>query len=145
MKRHANVVWKGSLTQGSGTLNTQSSALQEVPLTFKARFEDESGRAGTNPEELIAAAHAGCFSMQLAHMLAENGTPAESLETSAEVEVQPAAGGGFEITRSALKLTGRVSGIEEAKFREIAEKAKAGCPVSKALKAIDISLDITFS
>lgn len=145
MKRHANVVWKGSLTQGSGTLNTQSSALQETPLTFKARFEDESGRAGTNPEELIAAAHAGCFSMQLAHMLAENGTPAESLETTAKVEVQPASGGGFEITGSALTLTARVPGIEEAKFQEIAEKAKAGCPVSKALKAIDISLDINFA
>jgi osmotically inducible protein OsmC len=145
MKRHANVVWKGSLTQGSGTLNSQSSAFKETPLTFKARFEDESGRAGTNPEELIAAAHAGCFSMQLAHMLAENGTPAESLETTSEVEVQPAAGGGFEITGSALKLSARVSGIDEAKFREIADKAKVGCPVSKALKAINISLDITFS
>jgi len=97
MKRHANVVWKGSLTQGTGTLNSQSSALKEMPLTFKARFEDESGRAGTNPEELIAAAHAGCFSMQLAHMLAENGTPAEFLNTTAEVEVRPlrAAGSKF--------------------------------------------------
>jgi len=145
MDRHATAVWQGNLKEGSGTLISQSSALSGLPYSFKARFEDESGQSGTNPEELIAAAHAGCFSMQLAHMLAENGTPAESLETSAEVEVQPAAGGGFEITRSALKLTGRVSGIEEAQFREIAEKAKAGCPVSKALKAIDISLDITFS
>ena len=143
MKRHANVIWKGSLTQGSGTLNTQSSAFQETPLTFKARFEDEQGRAGTNPEELIAAAHAGCFSMQLAHMLAENGTPADSLDTTSEVEVKPAAGGGFEITGSALRLNAKVPGLDEAKFREIAEKAKVGCPVSKALKAINISLEIT--
>lgn len=145
MKRHANVVWKGSLTQGTGTLNSQSSALKEIPLTFKARFEDESGRAGTNPEELIAAAHAGCFSMQLAHMLAENGTPAEFLNTTAEVEVRPAAGGGFEISGSALKLNARVPGLDEARFREIAESAKANCPVSKALRAIDITLDISFA
>ena len=145
MKRHANVVWKGSLTQGSGTLNTQSSALQEIPLTFKARFEDEAGRAGTNPEELIAAAHAGCFSMALSHMLAENGTPAERLETTAEVEVRPASGGGFEISGSALKLNARVPGLDEETFREIAGKAKEGCPVSKALKAINITLDITFA
>lgn len=145
MKRHANVIWKGSLTTGSGTLNTQSTALKDTPLTFKARFEDEAGRAGTNPEELIAAAHAGCFSMQLAHMLAENSTPAETLDAKSEVEVRPAAGGGFEITSSAITLNAKVPGLDEAKFREIAEKAKVGCPVSKALKAINITLDINFA
>lgn len=145
MKRHANVIWKGSLTQGSGTLNSQSEAFKDAPLTFKARFEDEEGRSATNPEELMAAAHASCFSMQLAHMLAENGTPADKLETRAEVEVKPASGGGFEITGSALKLSAQVPGLDKEKFTEIAEKAKVGCPVSKALKAINITLDINFA
>lgn len=140
MKRHATAVWKGALADGSGTLDSQSGALNSLPYTFKGRFQDESGKSGTNPEELIAAAHAGCFAMQLSHFLAENGTPAQSLEATAEVHYGPAEGGGFEITESALTLTGKVAGIDEAKFTELAEKAKAGCPVSKALGAIKVSL-----
>jgi osmotically inducible protein OsmC len=141
MKRHATAIWKGTLTEGKGTLDSQSGALDKLPYTFKGRFQDESGRSGTNPEELIAAAHAGCFAMQLSHFLAENGTPADSLEATAEVHYGPAQGGGFEITESAISLTGKVPGIDEAKFRELADKAKAGCPVSKALGAIKVSLD----
>jgi osmotically inducible protein OsmC len=141
MKRHATAVWKGSLTEGSGNLDMQSGAFSGQPYSFKGRFQDESGKSGTNPEELIAAAHAGCFAMQLSHFLAENGTPAEKLDATATVHYGPADGGGFEITESALSLTGTVPGIDEAKFKELAEKAKAGCPVSKALGAIKVSLD----
>lgn len=141
MNRHATAIWKGTLREGSGTLDTQSGAFSGQPYSFKGRFQDEEGRSGTNPEELIAAAHAGCFAMQLSHFLAENGTPAEKLDAKAVVSLAPAAGGGFEITESALTLRGTVPGIEEAKFVELAEKAKAGCPVSKALGAIRVSLD----
>jgi osmotically inducible protein OsmC len=141
MHRHANAVWKGTLTEGTGTLDTQSGALANVPYSFKGRFQDESGKSGTNPEELIAAAHAGCFAMQLSHFLAENGTPAQKLDAKAVVTYGPAAGGGFEITESALTLTGTVPGIDAAKFKELADQAKAGCPVSKALGAIKVTLD----
>jgi osmotically inducible protein OsmC len=141
MNRTATANWKGSLTEGSGSLDTQSGSFASTPYSFKGRFQDESGKSGTNPEELIAAAHAGCFAMQLSHFLAENGTPAENLEAKAVVTYGPAAGGGFEITESALTLVGKVPGIDEAKFKELADQAKAGCPVSKALGAIKISLD----
>lgn len=137
MKRTATANWQGSLTDGNGTLDSQSRALAALPYTFKGRFVDESGQSGTNPEELIAAAHAGCFAMQLAHFLAENGTPAEQLRVSAAVELIPGTG----ITGSALTLEGKVPGIDAAKFAEIAERAKLGCPVSKALGAINVTLD----
>lgn len=137
MDRHATAIWKGNLKEGTGTLDTQSGAMKGLPYSFKARFEDESGQSGTNPEELIAAAHAGCFAMQLSHFLAENGTPAEKLEAKAVVTLVPGTG----ITGSALTLTGTVPGIDEARFKELADKAKAGCPVSKALGAINVTLD----
>jgi osmotically inducible protein OsmC len=141
MHRQATAIWKGTLTEGSGTLETQSGALAGIPYSFKGRFQDESGKSGTNPEELIAAAHAGCFAMQLSHFLAENGTPAEKLDAKALVTYGPAAGGGFEITESAITLVGAVPGIDAGKFKELADKAKASCPVSKALGAIKVSLD----
>lgn len=141
MNRHATANWQGALKDGTGTLDVQSGAFSRQPYSFKGRFQDESGKSGTNPEELIAAAHAGCFAMQLSHFLAENGTPAQNLEAKAVVTYGEASGGGFEITESALQLTGNVPGIDEAKFKELAEKAKAGCPVSKALGAIKITLD----
>ena len=137
MQRHATAVWKGDLRSGTGTLDTQSGVLKGSAYSFKGRFEDESGKAGTNPEELIAAAHAGCVAMQLSHFLAENGTKAERLEAEAVVTVIPGTG----ITESALKLTAKVPGIDNAKFQELAQKAKAGCPVSKALGAIKVTLD----
>ena len=89
MDRHATAVWKGALKDGSGTLDSQSGAIAKLPYSFKGRFEDESGKSGTNPEELIAAAHAGCYAMQLSHFLAENGTPAEKLEARAVVTLVP--------------------------------------------------------
>jgi lipoyl-dependent peroxiredoxin len=137
MDRHATAVWKGALKDGSGTLDSQSGAIAKLPYSFKGRFEDESGKSGTNPEELIAAAHAGCYAMQLSHFLAENGTPAEKLDAKAVVTLVPGTG----ITGSALTLVATVAGIDEAKFKELAEKAKAECPVSKALGAINVSLD----
>ena len=137
MDRTANAVWKGNLKEGNGTLDTQSGALKGTPYSFKARFEDESGKSGTNPEELIAAAHAGCYAMQLSHFLAENGTPATELDAKAVVTLVPGTG----ITGSAITLVGKVPGIDAAKFKKLAEKAKAECPVSKALGAIKVSLD----
>lgn len=137
MKRTGKAVWQGALKDGGGTLDTQSGALSALPYSFKGRFEDESGRSGTNPEELIGAAHAGCFAMQLSHFLAENGTPASRLEATAEVELVAGTG----ILASRLTLVGEVPGIDEATFRSLAEKAKDGCPVSKALGAIEVTLD----
>ena len=137
MDRNATAIWKGTFKEGSGTLDSQSGALANLPYSAKGRFEDESGKSGTNPEELIAAAHAGCFAMQLAAFLANNGTPADKLEATAVVTLVPGTG----ITGSAITLVGTVPGIDEAKFKELAEKAKAGCPVSKALGAINVSLD----
>jgi osmotically inducible protein OsmC len=137
MDRHATAVWQGTLKEGKGVIDTQSGALKDVGYSFKGRFEDESGKAGTNPEELMAAAHAGCFAMQLSHFLAENGTPADRLDAKAVVTLVPGTG----ITGSALTLTGKVPGIDEAKFKELAEKAKAECPVSRAFGAINVSLD----
>jgi len=136
MKRTAVANWSGTLMEGKGTLDTQSGAFKAQPYTFKGRFADESGRSGTNPEELIAAAHAGCYAMQLSHFLAENGTPATNLNVTAAVELIPGTG----ITGSALTLEGHVPGIDAAKFTELAEKAKAECPVSKALGAINVTL-----
>lgn len=137
MDRHATAVWKGALKDGSGTLDSQSGAIAKLPYSFKGRFEDESGKSGTNPEELIAAAHAGCYAMQLSHFLAENGTPPEKLDAEAVVTLIPGTG----ITGSALTVVGTVPGIDEAKFKELADKAKTECPVSKALGAIKVSLD----
>jgi osmotically inducible protein OsmC len=137
MKRTATANWNGSLKEGAGTLDTQSGAFAAQPYTYKGRFVDESGQSGTNPEELIAAAHAGCFAMQLANMLAENGTPPDALKVTAAVELIPGTG----ITGSALTLEAKVPGIDQAKFAELADKAKATCPVSKALGAINVTLD----
>lgn len=137
MKRTATAVWSGDLKTGKGAISTQSGVIADSPYTFKARFEDESGQSATNPEELIAAAHAACFTMQLSHFLAEAGHPAAKLTTVAEVEVKPGVG----ILKSALTLTGDVPGMDQAAFIEQAKKAKEGCPVSKALAAIEITLD----
>jgi osmotically inducible protein OsmC len=136
--RHAEVTWNGSLIEGRGRIDsTTSGVLDSRPLTWAARAED--GPAGTSPEDLIAAAHAGCFAMALSHALAEAGTPPEELNTSATVTFQPGVG----ITRSALTVRGRVPGIGEEAFRAAAEDAKENCPVSKALAAVpEITLEV---
>ncbi|EAU41032.1 osmotically inducible protein C, putative ATP/GTP binding protein [Fulvimarina pelagi HTCC2506] len=140
MKRQAIALWKGALADGKGHLTTQSGALENRGYSFKSRFEDESGQAGTNPEELLAAAHAGCFAMQLSHMLAESGSPADELNAKSVVDIQQVEG-GFAIKTSAITLEAKVPGIDEAKFKELATKAKEGCPVSKALSGVEITLD----
>jgi osmotically inducible protein OsmC len=141
MKRTAQAQWSGALKDGKGSISLQSGVLKDSPYTFKARFEDESGKSATNPEELIAGAHASCFTMQLSHFLAEAGHPAAKLTTTSEVTIGPVEGKGNTITKSALTLRGNVPGMNDAQFQELAAKAKAGCPVSRALGAIEITLD----
>jgi osmotically inducible protein OsmC len=136
--RRADVTWRGSLTDGSGTITkTTSGAIGEQNVSWAARSED--ARAGmTSPEELIAAAHAACFSMALSAGLAKGGTPPEELQTSATVTFQPGEG----ITKIALTVEGSVPGLDADGFREAAEGAKANCPVSKALAGVpEITLD----
>lgn len=129
--RTANVTWKGSLMEGAGTIESvQSGAFGPLDVTWASRTEEPDGR--TSPEELIAAAHAACFSMALSHGLAQAGTPAEKLETSATVTFVPGTG----ITRIALAVQGSVPGMDDDAFRSAAEAAKDGCPVSKALAAV---------
>jgi osmotically inducible protein OsmC len=136
MKKTASAVWHGGLKDGKGQLSTESGALKQAPYGFNTRFE---GSPGTNPEELIGAAHAGCFSMALSMMLGEAGFTAERIDTHAEVSLDKQAE-GFAITAVHLILKASVPGASEAQFQEIANKAKAGCPVSKVLNAT-ISLD----
>lgn len=138
MKKKAWAVWTGSVKEGGGTISTETGVLKEAPYGFKSRFE---GGKGTNPEELIGAAHAGCFSMALSSMLGAEGFTPETIETHAEVTLDK-SGEGFEITKSHLVVTAKIPGIDKAKFDEIAGKAKAGCPVSKLLKA-EITMDAT--
>ena len=135
--RHAEVTWNGSLIEGDGRIDSSTSGvLDSRPLTWKARAEDDPN--GTSPEDLIAAAHAGCFAMALSHELATGGTPADELKTSATVTFQPGEG----ITRIALSVRGRVPGIDEAAFVTAAQTAKENCPVSKALAAVpEITLE----
>ena len=133
----ATATWEGALRNGKGQFKAKSGSFQGS-YSFSTRFE---GAKGTNPEELIAAAHASCFAMQLSHFLAEAGHPAAKLATDAEVTIGPVPSGGQAISKSALTLRGNVPGMSEAQFIELANKAKAGCPVSKALGAIEITLD----
>ncbi len=131
IKRTANAVWHGTGKDGSGTLSTQSGTLANVPYSFVARFGDGKG---TNPEELIAAAHAGCFSMQLSFLLTAANFPPEELKASA-VLIMESDGGGWKIITVELTLVAKVPGIAAEKFQEIAAQAKAMCPVSKVLNA----------
>lgn len=131
MIKKAWAIWKGGIKDGGGTISTETGVLKEAPYGFKARFEDGPG---TNPEELIGAAHAGCFSMALSLMLGEAGMTPEKIETHADVTLEK-VGDGFEITKSHLRVTAKIPNADQAKFEEIANKAKAGCPVSKLFKA----------
>ena len=136
MIRHANAVWRGTGRDGAGDLTTQSGVLSSTPYTYRTRFE---GEPGTNPEELLAAAHAGCFTMQLAFLLQRAGFTPTELKTQAAVALDP-DGQGFRISRSALTLEAQVPGIEPAQFEALARTAETNCPVSKALNA-EITLD----
>jgi lipoyl-dependent peroxiredoxin len=136
MIRNAKAVWQGTGRAGNGHLSTDSGVLADTPYSFKTRFENEKG---TNPEELLAAAHAGCFTMALAFRLQRAGyTPAE-INTEAAVTLEP-EGEGFRISRSALTLRAKVPNLDETKFVELAKDAEETCPVSKVLKA-EITLD----
>ena len=138
MKTDGSAVWSGGIKDGKGAISTKSGALKEYPYGFAARFE---GKLGTNPEELIGAAHAGCFTMALSLILGEAKLTADQMETTAEVTLDK-EGDGFAITAVHLTLKAKVPGATKEKFEELANKAKTGCPVSKLLKA-NITMDAT--
>ena len=142
MKRTANAVWKGTGKEGKGTLTTQSGAFKEQPYSFRMRFQNEDGKEGTNPEELIAAAHAGCFNMALAVQLSNAGFTPGELKTEAKLHLETVEGAPT-ITKIELTLVAEVPGIGKEKFMELANGAKANCPVSRVLKAAEITLDAT--
>ena len=140
MKKHASAHWQGNLKQGKGTISTESGVLSATPYGFNTRFEDTPG---TNPEELIGAAHAGCFSMAFSMLLGEEGFTPDSIDTKATVTLDK-VDDGFAITAVHLLMKATIPKIDQAAFQTIANKAKAGCPVSKLLNA-DITLDATLS
>ena len=133
MKRSANAVWKGSLKEGQGTFDVASGAIKATSYSFKTRFE---GTPGANPEELIAAAHASCFSMAVGAQLNERGITPESIETNCDITFE-----NLTLTKSALATTVTARGADKAKIEEAAAAAKAGCPISKVLK-LEIALDL---
>jgi osmotically inducible protein OsmC len=136
MKRSASAVWTGDLRSGKGTISTESGVLSETPYSFKTRFEQGTG---TNPEELIGAAHAGCFSMALSVELQKAGLIAERIATKADVTLEQKVG-GFAITAVHLTLRAKVPGASQSDFEEATQAAKTGCPISKLLRA-EITLD----
>ena len=140
--RTASAHWSGSLSDGSGAISTETGTLSETPYSFETRFGDERGTSGTNPEELLGASHAACFTMQLSHMLAEAGHPAERAETEAQVHLKKVPG-GFEIPSIHLVLAATVPGMSDDEFQRIATEAKETCPLSKVLRAAEITLDAT--
>ena len=138
MKTHGSAIWRGGIKDGVGAISTKSGALTGYPYGFGSRFE---GKAGTNPEELIGAAHAGCFTMALSLVLGEASLVADQMDTTADVTLESLAE-GFTITSVHLTLRAKVPGIDQTTLEELANKAKAGCPVSKLLRA-KITLDAT--
>ena len=140
MKTTGSAVWSGGIRDGQGAISTHSGALKDYPYGFASRFE---GQKGSNPEELIGAAHSACFLMAFSLMLGEAGLTADRMEATAEVTLDR-EGEGFAIKSSHLTLKAAIPGADDARFKEIAEKAKAGCPVSKLLKA-EITLDATLA
>lgn len=138
MQKWGSAVWKGGIKDGQGVISTQTAALREAPYGFRSRFEDG---LGTNPEELIGAAHAGCFSMALSLMLGNAGLKADRIQTKADVTLDK-DGDGFSITKVHLTVKAVVPGTDQAGFEKIANQAKEGCPVSKVLNAT-ISMDAT--
>ncbi len=141
MDRSASAVWHGDLKSGKGVISTQTGTLKEAQYSFKSRFEEG---VGTNPEELIAAAHAGCFTMAFSNELASAGHVADSVSTTAVVTMVPVDGKPT-VTEIHLTCEGKVPGIDAAKFAEIANGAKQGCPISRLLAAAKITLDAKLS
>jgi osmotically inducible protein OsmC len=136
MKRKASAIWQGGLKDGKGSISTESGVLKETQYSFSTRFENG---VGTNPEELIAAAHAGCFSMAFSAELGKAGITPQSIRTTATITLDK-TDAGFTVTESHLDMTAKIPGIDAAKFTAIANGAKAGCPISRLLKA-NITLD----
>ena len=131
-ERRAEVVWEGSLIQGHGKIaNVGSGAFGEMPITWASRTERSDGR--TSPEELLAAAHAGCYAMAFSHTLAQAGTPAESLDVNATSTFEQ-VGEGFKVTTMVLDVRGKVPGLDQAAFERVAQQAEQGCPISNALR-----------
>jgi len=130
MQRKGSAVWTGGLKDGKGTVSTETGTLKDTQYSFAARFENGTG---TNPEELLAAAHAGCFSMALSAALEKAGHPATRIETRAAVTIET-VDGASKVTRSELDVRGRVEGIDDAAFQQAAEGAKKNCPISKAIQ-----------
>lgn len=138
INRTGSAVWQGGIKDGKGAISTESGALKGYPYGFASRFE---GMPGTNPEELIGAAHAGCFTMAFSLILGQSNLVAEHMETTAKVTLEQVEG-GYAITASHLTLTAKIPGADQATFEKLSALAKAGCPVSKLMKA-DITLDAT--
>ena len=141
MDRKASALWNGDLKTGKGTITTQSNTLHDTPYSFKSRFEEGTG---TNPEELIAAAHAGCFTMALSSQLTSAEHPPSTIETTATVTMETTDDGPT-ITKIHLSTHATIPGIEKSTFDELAKKAKDGCPVSRLLKSAEITLDATLT
>ena len=139
LKRSSTAVWHGTGPKGSGTISTQSGAFKDQPYSVNTRFTSEDGKAGTNPEELIAAAHASCFTMALSFQITNAGHEPTELRTNATVNMEK-QDQGWTITSIVLDTRGKVPGIDAAKFNELAETAKKGCPISRALAAVPISM-----
>ena len=141
--RTADAHWSGSLSDGNGTISVESGAF-DVPYSFDSRFGEGTPTAASNPEELLGAAHAGCFTMAVSHELAEAGHPPKDAHTTAKVHIKQ-TGGGFEIPKIDLVLNADVPGISEEEFQRIAQHAKENCPLSKVLAAAEITLDATLT
>lgn len=141
LRRSASAVWKGTGLEGSGVVTTRSGALNELPYSHRSRFKNEDGTQGSNPEELIAAAHAGCFNMALSFQLNGKGYTANSLDTTAKV-IMAQEGHDYSISKIELELTGDVPNISIEEFQELAEAAKKGCPISQALASVEITLNV---
>lgn len=139
--RTAKALWSGSLKDGQGSLELQSGSIKGEDFSFESRFEDEDGRSGTNPEELLAAAHASCYAMQFSHFLAGAGHPPKRLEVRSEIRLDQESN-GYEITSSLLKVDAFVPGMDKEEVLRWAEKAKTDCPVSKALKGVEIGMEL---
>jgi osmotically inducible protein OsmC len=141
INRQAEARWKGNLTEGGGTLSLGTGILRDAAITWRARTED--GQPTTSPEELIAAAHASCYAMALSNTLSENGHSPEQLDVTSEVTASLTPD-GLSVVRSALRVRGRVPGLGQAEFEELARKGEQGCPVSNALRgSLEITLDAT--
>src|SRR4051812_34573359 len=139
--RHAEGTWQGDLMSGKGSISSETGSIN-LPYSFKTRFEND--KQGTNPEELVAAAHAGCFSMALSHILASAGHKPTQVKTRADVTLEK-VGEGFKITKILLTADAQVPGIDDKTFQELANKAKTGCPISQALAATPIEMKATLA